>query len=244
MSDSCKVKDLGASGGGSAFRRYRQLTHGDIALWRVLRNELLVLFFSNVPGALGIVLRQIFYPCMFRACGGKTVFGRGLTIRHPHKITLGRGCIVDDYASIDAKGSDNAGITCGDGVYIGRQSTVYCKNGDIVLGDRVNLSATCTLFSSNRLTIGAGCMIGAYCYFLSGGEYDYQDPTPFAEQSGMCTKGPLAIGDDCWFGARVTVLDAANVGRRCVVGAGAVVVRPLPDQSLAVGVPARVVRQV
>ena len=39
----------------------------------------------------------------------------------------------------------------------------------------------------------------------------------------MCTRGPLDIGADCWFGARVTVLDAASIGARCVIGAGAVV---------------------
>jgi acetyltransferase-like isoleucine patch superfamily enzyme len=243
MAEPVKVKDIG-TGGGGAFRQYCRLVHGDVELWRVVRNELLVLLFSNLPGALGLVLRRLFYPCMFRSCGGGVVFGRSVTLRHAHKIDLGRGCIVDDFALLDAKGETNAGLSLGEGVYIGRHSSVYCKNGDIVLGDRVNLSAHCTLFSSNRLRVGQGCMIGAYCYFLSGGEYDYQDATPFAEQRGMGTRGELVIGDDCWFGARVTVLDAASVGARSVIGAGAVVTKPVADRQLAVGVPARVIRQV
>ena len=243
MAEAVKVKDIG-TGDGGAFRQYCRLVHGDVALWRVVRNELLVLLFSNLPGALGIVLRRLFYPCMFRSCGGQTVFGRSVTLRHAHKIDLGRGCIIDDFALLDAKGDTNTGLSLGDGVYIGRHSSVYCKNGDIALGNRVNLSAHCTLFSSNRLRVGQGCMIGAYSYFLSGGEYDYRDTAPFADQAGMGTGGELVIGDDCWFGARVTVLDAASVGGRCVIGAGAVVVKPIAGHQLAVGVPARVIRQV
>lgn len=243
MAESFKVKDLGARGQGSSFQRYRALVHGDIPLWRVLRNELLTLLCLNLPGAPGLALRQWLYPCMFRRCGRKVVFGRGVTLRHAHKIELGDGCIIDDHVLLDAKGSGH-GITLGPGVYIGRNGCVYCKNGEIEIGERANFSANCTLFSSNRLAVGAGCMVGAYCYFLSGGEYDFRDPAPFAEQSGMCTQGPLEIGADCWFGARVTVLDAASIGARCVIGAGAVVTRPLPARSLALGVPARVVRQI
>ena len=243
MAEAYKVKELRA-GGGSPLRAYCRLTHGAVAGWRVFRNELIVLLCANLPGALGLALRKLAYPCMFRRCGPGTVFGRGLTLRHCHKITLGNGCILDDDVTLDAKGEGNAGIALGDGVYIGRHSILYCKNGDITLGERANLSANCTLFSSNQLTIGSGCMIGAYGYLLSGGEYDYRDAAPFADQTGMCTKGPLVIGEDCWFGARVTVLDAACVGRRCVIGAGAVVNRAVPAHSLAVGVPARVIGQV
>ncbi|MBN1672979.1 MAG: hypothetical protein JXR37_18180 [Kiritimatiellae bacterium] len=58
----------------------------------------------------------------------------------------------------------------------------------------------------------------------------------------METKGPLTIGPNCWLGARVTVLDAANIGERCVIGAGAVVTKPIPPDSVAVGIPAKVVK--
>ena len=144
---------------------------------------------------------------------------------------------------IDAKGESNDGIELGDGVYIGRNTIVYCKNGNIRLGNRVNLSANCQVFSSNNLIFEPGTVVGAFSYFLSGGEYDADDPTPFAEQSGMCTKGPLHIGANCWFGAHVNVLDASSVGEHCVVGAGSVVTKPLPANSLAVGAPARVIRE-
>ena len=237
-----KIKSVGSSSGG-AFEQYRKLVYGDQSLARLMWAELVTLLFSNMPGALGLFVRSKLYSSFFREVRGKVVFGRGVTLRHTHKISLGTGVIIDDRALLDAKGDGNNGITLGDGVYVGRNSAVYCKGGDIVLEDNVNLSANCQVFSSNKLTIGAGTMVGAFSYFLSGGEYDYADPTPFAEQSGMNTKGPLSIGADCWFGARVTVLDGADVGDRCVLAAGAVVHKPVPTHSLAGGVPARILRE-
>jgi acetyltransferase-like isoleucine patch superfamily enzyme len=129
-----------------------------------------------------------------------------------------------------------------DNVFIGRGSIIYCKNGDILLKAGVNISSNCTIMSSNKLTVGAGTIMGAYTYLLSGGEYDYTDGTPFAQQSGSKTKGELVIGPNGWLGARVTVLDGASIGEHCVIGAGAVVNKPIPAHSLAVGVPARVIK--
>ena len=226
---------------GGGFGKYRALVHGDVALWRVIRNELFSLLFGYVPGPLGIALRKIFYPCMFRHCGRKVVFGYGLTFRHAHKISLGDGCFLDDFSMLDAKGASNNGITLGDGVFVGRGTKIYCKNGDITLGDKTNISSFCTLYSNNALRIGAGCMIGAYSYILSGGEYNWRDPTPYCEQDGMCTKGPLTIGDDCWIGTRATILDGAqNIGDRALVAACALVNKPVAARTIVGGVPAKV----
>ena len=97
------------------------------------------------------------------------------------------------------------------------------------------------VFSSNDLAIGEGTMVGSFSYLLSGGEYDPRSPVPFCRQSGMETKGPLRVGANCWLGAHVTVLDdASSIGDGAVVGAGAVVVSPIPPRSLALGVPAKV----
>lgn len=237
-----KIKDMGKKRG--AWGQYRAATHGGIALWRVIRNELLTLLFGYVPGALGLALRRAFFPCMFKACGRKVVFGYGLTFRHAGRITLGDGVILDDFAMLDAKG-DGGGIAIGGHVFVGRGTKIYCKGGSIALGERVNISSQCTIYSGNSLTVGAGCMIGAYAYILSGGEYDWRDPTPYAEQGGNCTSGPLVIGPDCWIGARATVLDSArSIGERALIGACALVNRPVEARTAVGGVPARVIRKV
>lgn len=235
-----KVHSMAKGPSRSAFRVYRDLVYGDQPLVRVMLGELATTLLSGIPGALGLVLRKAVYPHLFARCGRGVVFGRGMTLRHAHKIRLGDKVILDDNTVLDAKGADNRGITVGNRVYIGRNTIVYTKNGDIELGDEVNLSSNCQVFSSNRLVIGAQTVIGAFTYLLSGGEYDYRDPTPFSRQSGMTTRGPLTIGPGCWLAAGVTVTDASTIGRRCVIGAGAVVIHPIPDGSVAAGVPAKV----
>jgi acetyltransferase-like isoleucine patch superfamily enzyme len=243
MSETQTVKVRDAMQNRSAFAAYRALMYGDTSLGYMLYAEIVQACLSGMPGAGGILLRSWFYKTLFGSVDGKVTIGRNVVLRHPRKIRLGRGVILDDNCMVDAKGQDNRGITFGDGVFIGRGTIVYCKNGNITLGDRVSLSSSCTLFSSNDLTIGRGTLIGAYSYILSGGEYDPADPRPFSEQDGMQTAGRLTIEADCWLGARVTVLDAAgHIGARCTIGAGAVVRASLPANSTAVGVPARVVK--
>ena len=236
-----KVSALRAQGG---FAAYRDLTVGSVSLGAFLKCELLTALLGSLPGAGGLFLRSKLYPGLLGSCGKGVLFGRNITLRHPAKIHLGDGVIIDDNAVIDAKGEHNDGIRLDDQVFIGRSTIVYCKGGNIHLAAGVNVSSRCTLFSSNALTIGTGTVIGAYSYLLSGGEYDYRDPTPFAQQSGMQTRGPLAVGANCWIGTRVTVLDAASIGDHCVIGAGSVVNRPLAADTLAAGVPARVLKSI
>ena len=239
--EGAKLKTV-LGGGGSAAKKYFDLTYGPMPRWKAVLMEILVLFLCNVPGALGLFLRSRLYRPFFGACGRRVAIGRGVTLRHPSKIFLGEGVVIDDRATLDAKGSSNRGITLGDGVFVGRNTTIYCKNGDVALAANASLSANVIVFSSNDLAIGEGTMVGSFSYLLSGGEYDYASPVPFCRQSGMETKGPLRVGANCWLGAHVTVLDAASIGDGAVVGAGAVVTSPVPPRSLALGVPAKVRR--
>ncbi|MGI5869142.1 MAG: acyltransferase [Kiritimatiellia bacterium] len=228
-------------GSGSAASKYFAITYGPMPRWKAVCMELTTLFLSGIPGALGLFLRGKLYRPFFASFGRGVAIGRNVVFRHSCKISLGDGVVIDDQAVVDAKGDGNAGIQIGPGAYVGRNTIIYCKGGDIALGRDVNLSANCIVFSSNRLEMKPGTMVGAFSYLLSGGEYDHRSPTPFSQQSGMETKGPLEIGAGCWIGARVTVLDGATIGDRCAIGAGAVVTRPLPPRSLAVGVPAKAI---
>lgn len=241
---ACKFQHVAGDARQSAFRKYRDLTWGDCSFGKVILGEILITGLSGLGGALGLFLRKICYRWLFPGIGRGVVFGRNVTFRHPHKIRIGSQVVIDDNAVIDAKGSTNRGLVIGDRVYIGRNTIVYCKNGDITLEAGVNISSNCQVFSSNALTVGRDTVIGAFTYLLSGGEYDYTDRRPFAAQEGTVTKGPLTIGPNCWIGAGVTVLDAASVGAHCVLAAGAVVTRPVPPDSLVGGVPARVIKSI
>ncbi|MFH1033868.1 MAG: acyltransferase [Pseudomonadota bacterium] len=227
---------------GGGLHAYQDLVLGSRSLGYLLLYEAVMLCSSWVPGALGLFLRKLMYPLLLGSCGKGCLFGRGVSLRHPRKIRLGRGVVVDDQALLDAKGQDNRGLFLGDGVFIGRGSIVYTKGGDIELAEGVNVSHNCELFSSNLLSVGAGTFIAAYSYLLSGGEYDIDSSTPFALQSGTDSRGPTRVGADVWIAAHVVVADGSVIGDRAVVGAGSVVKGQVPPSSLAAGAPARVIR--
>ena len=229
-------------GDGARPNKYRAFAYGDAPWYRALWAEILITLIGSLPGALGLGLRRALYPSILGAAGHGTIFGRGVTLRHPHKIRLGERVVVDDNVVLDAKGKTNRGIEIGDGAFLGRNTILSCKDGDIVLGESVNVSTNCQLTSARRLEIGAFTVIGSFCYFVSGGQYNYESPVPFAKQDGTFDMRELLIGPNCWFGTHVTVTDKARIGEHCVLGAGAVVLGEIPPHSVAVGAPARVVK--
>ena len=243
--ENFKVNNLIGNKKDPGFKLYKRLYYGDVSLGNMICTELILMVFGPIPGAIGIFLRSKLYPMLFKKSGKNIFIGRNVTFRHLKKINLGNNVVIDDNCMIDAKGENNEGIFFEDNVFIGRNSIIYCKNGDIKLEKNVNISSNCTIFSSNYVHMKKNSIVGAYSYFLSGGEYDYKDKTtPFSQQSGMNTKGKLIIGENCWFGARVTVLDSACVGNNCVVGAGTVVTKKISNNSLVLGVPGKIVKKI
>lgn len=62
------------------------------------------------------------------------------------------------------------------------------------------------------------------------------------DKQGVSHKG-IKIGNDCWLGAKVTILDGVTIGDGCVIAAGAVVTSNIPDFSIAAGVPAKIIKK-
>lgn len=227
--------------GTGAVGKYRELVVGRPGLGALIGYEAVTLLASGVPGALGLLLRRLLYPRLLGSVGRKPVFGRDVVLRHPHKIHLGDEVIVDDNCLLDAKGTDNDGIRIGDRVFIGRNTILSCKNGDIVLEDGVNIGFNCEIFSGSEVTIGQDGLLAAYCYVIGGGHEFQNVDRPVQEQSAV-SRG-VRLDGNVWLGAGVKVLDGVHVGSDTVVGAGAVVTDDLPSRSVAAGIPARVIRE-
>ena len=145
-----KVREI-SQGKVPKWKQYALVTLGTTAVGTLIKFELISLLCSNMPGALGLLLRSKLYPAVLGSVGKNVVFGRGVTLRHPQKISIGSNVIVDDNCVLDAKGETNAGITIGDGVFIGRNTILYCKNGDMEIQDKVNIGANCEVYSKRRL---------------------------------------------------------------------------------------------
>jgi acetyltransferase-like isoleucine patch superfamily enzyme len=225
--------------GTSARQKYARLVVGRDGWAPLLAYELVQLLSQWVPGALGLALRKALYPMLLGACGRNVVFGQHVVLRHPHKIRLGDNVVIDDHCLLDAKGDSNAGIAIGSGVFVGRNTILSCKNGDITLGDGANIGFNCEIFSAARVEIGARTLLAAYCYVI-GGDHDWKDPARPVLEQGRRAEG-VRVGEGAWLGAGAKVLDGITVGEGAIVGAGAVVTGDIPPAAVAVGVPARVV---
>lgn len=97
--------------------------------------------------------------------------------------------------------------------------------------------------SEQLVEIGDHCMLANGC-FVSDSSHRYDDPDKPITWQGFQSKGPTRIGDNCWLGANVVVASGVTIGERCVIGANSVVTHDVEPFSVAVGVPARVLRKI
>jgi len=225
----------------SAYRKYQDLVVGNRSFASLLKYEFICTFFGGMRGALGLALRRAVYPFLLGSVGRNVTFGMNVVLRHPHKIFFGDNVVIDDNCLLDAKGEANQGITIGSGVFIGRNSALHCKNGDIVIHDNVNIGFNCDIASSNRIEIGEKVLVAAYAYLVGGGHDHSRTDQAVMEQKRIAR--PILIEPRAWIGAGVTVLDGVTIGEGAIVGTGAVVNSDLPPNCLAVGMPAKVLRQ-
>ena len=241
MTEIARAQEQLADPRRSAREKYAALVVGRPGWGALLKHELIVLASQHVPGALGFALRKAFYPALLGACGRNVIFGQNVVLRHPHKIRIGDNVVIDDNCLLDAKGESNHGITIGNGVFIGRNSILSCKNGDIELADGANIGFNCELFSASRVSVGRDTLLAAYCYLI-GGDHDFSDVSRPVIEQGRKSEG-VTVGAGAWLGAGAKLLDGVRVGDGAVIGAGAVVRSDVPGGAIAVGMPAKVVGQ-
>lgn len=219
----------------SLLQKYIDLFPGQKNFLAVARYELIILFFSSLPGALGFALRKLFFRQLLSKVGPGTVFGRHLTFRHPHKIKLGANCVLDDFAVLDAKGESPDGIELGNNVYIGRNTVLSCKDGSISVGDYSNIAANCSLLSESRIKLGKYVFIAGHCYLVAGGNHRFDDLSKPIMFQPSISKGGVIIEDDVWVGAGCVILDGVHIGRGSVIGAGSILTQPVPEYSVVIG---------
>ncbi len=225
----------------SARQKYAELVVGRRGWGALLKHELVTLLAQAVPGALGFALRKALYPSLLGACGRGVIFGQNVVLRHPHKIRIGNDVVIDDNCLLDAKGEDNRGIAIGSGVFIGRNTIISCKNGDIDVEDGANIGFNCELFSASHVRVGKDTLLAAYCYLI-GGDHDFSDASRPVIAQARKSAG-VNVGSGAWLGAGAKILDGVTVGDRAIVGAAAVVRSDVPAGAIAVGIPAKIVGQ-
>ena len=147
----------------------------------------------------------------------------GLTMHVPEVLvhfgaTVGPGCVVHGPLIIHNAEYDYSNLRIGRRVHIGRH-VLFDLTDTIVVQNEAVISMNCTLLTHQD--VGERALGNRYPQYSA----------------------PLEIGTGAYLGANVIILAGCNIGSRTVVGAGSVIVKPLPDDVTAVGVPARVVKE-
>lgn len=225
----------------SAFQTYQEISVGmDQSLLHLLHYEFLTLTLSGLPALPGLALRSIFYPRLFRSCGARPAFGRGVVVRGPKKISIGRRLLLDDYSVLDARG-DGAAINIGDYACIGRFTTIAAKGGVVTLKNGANIGSYCRIATQSSVTVGESALIAAYCYIGPGNHKRSTDGEPLISGE-MEIKGGVQIGEHAWVGAHSTILDGVSIGRGAIVGAHSLVRENVPDGAIVAGTPAKIIQ--
>lgn len=113
----------------------------------------------------------------------------------------------------------------------------------ITIGAGSFLNQGVMVASHQLVEIGDHCMLANGC-FISDAAHRFDDPAKPVPWQGFTSKGPTRVGDNVWCGVNVVITSGVTVGERCVIGANSVVTEDLPPFSVAVGIPARVLRTI
>jgi maltose O-acetyltransferase len=117
----------------------------------------------------------------------------------------------------------------------------YCSYGhNIHIGDHVFLNVLCTILDCNEVRIGHHVMIGPHVQIYTAAHH-LQAETRI---QGLEVAKPIVIEDNVWLGGGAILLPGVTIGRNAVVGAGAVVPRDVPANTVVAGNPARVIREI
>ncbi|MCR5207733.1 MAG: acyltransferase [Eubacterium sp.] len=108
------------------------------------------------------------------------------------------------------------------------------------IGDNVGIAANAFISVRGSVKIGDNTIFGPDVKLFSENHIFEDTETPIYLQGA--TRLGIEIGEDCWLGAGVTVLDGVKIGKGCVIAAGAVVTKDVPDYSIAAGAPAKVIK--
>ncbi len=195
-----------------------------------------------IPGIIGIGVRAIVYRAIMRI-DGVAAIEDGVRIRFADQVHLGRGAYLDHGVYLHAC---PGGISIGPESYVMKNAILHVYNfrdlphAGIRIGARSLVGEACILRGQGGITIGNDVFLAPLVQMLAV-NHVYHDTTRPISLQGITCQG-ITVEDGAWIGGGAIILDGVRIGKNAVVGAGAVVTRDVPDYCVAVGNPARIVR--
>lgn len=211
----------------------------NLSRWVRLKEVLVTTLVGWIPTiALGIFLRRLVYRTVLARMGNSVSIQDGAEFIGFSNIEVGDNVWISRNARLNGRGQ-NSRIRIESGVSLERGVIIESgENCCIDIGKNTFINVYAYISGPGRLKIGNNCRIGPHSGIYAG-THQFADLTGDQEDT---YKG-IVIEDGCWLGHGVTVLDGVTIGQGSMIGAGAVVTKDIPPYSVAVGVPARVIKQ-
>ncbi len=183
---------------------------------------------DNSPNLKKRLVGLIFHPVKARPRGWVLMFKRFYTKR-------GKGSVIYRSVRLDVNPFHN--FILGKKAVIESFSVVNNAVGDVVIGDDTHMGIADVIVGP--VNIGKGCLIGQNT-LITGLDHNLGDATRDLIEPGI-TLNPITLGDYVFTGANCVIM--ASMGEHCILGAGSVVIKPLPAYTMCVGSPARVIKR-
>jgi len=200
---------------------------------------------APVPGAIGLLLRKIFWSRLFGSCGAGTVFGANIVVRHPHRIHLGKNVVLGEGVVLDGRhDTEERVLLIDDDVMLANYVTLSCKSGTLHIGSNTGIGTHTVIQSTNDcpVNIGQDVIIGPHSYIVAGGSYHTDRGDVSIRDQGIKPDTGCIVEDNVWLGGGVTVIGGVTMASGSVAAAGAVVTRSVGSNVICGGVPARVLK--
>ncbi len=225
------------------FRELRfYLTHRTRSPLHYVASETLQGLLGWMPGVPGVAARAVTYKLFLRATGLPAIEDHVRLIR-PEDISLGARVYLDYGVYLHG---GRGGITIGDDSWIMSGCRLHVFNfrniahAGIRIGRRTFLGEETLMRGQGGITVGDRVLFAPRVQVLAV-DHVMTDPNRPIMDQGITAVG-IRIEDGCWIGAGAIILDGVTIGRHACIGAGSVVTADIPPHALAVGAPARVVR--
>jgi acetyltransferase-like isoleucine patch superfamily enzyme len=203
-------------------------------------------FFMAMLGERGyLVIKHLLkrFLCLVRGVtdsGVNVYISPHAIVKRGQKIRLGDNVVIERGVRlwVDTEGLS---ITIGDNSYLSSHCVLNTFDGWIIIGSNCTVNSYAILYGHGGLKIGNDVRIAPQVMIMPM-NHIFADPDVPIRKQGIQTQG-ITVEDDVWLGAGAVVLDGVTIGKGSVIGAGAVVSKDIPPYSIAVGVPARVVKR-
>lgn len=159
-------------------------------------------------------------------------------------LSYGKNSVIDYPSNIPNKEF----VSIGENTTILKNSRIQVynyltgENANVIIGNNCYICTNLSILAGANVTIGNDVLIASNVLITSEDHgINPESEIPYMNQPLNCK--PVSIGDGTWIGEKVSILSGVSIGKKCVIGTNAVVTKNIPDYSIAVGIPAKIVKK-